>query len=109
MASGKTRGKGYKALCVKYKNQNSFGINKEAKIKRHLKKYPEDGVAALAVKTARKDTPTRQNIGSSGRHWSKQWKGFAHMLRLVGVVNAGHEVLTKYKRLERTVYDRPVK
>jgi hypothetical protein len=109
MASFKTRSKGSKALCVQYKAQNRYGINKELKLKRHLKKYPNDTVAQAALKTARKDTPVRQNITSGEHHWTKQWKDFAHTLRLVGVKDAGKQTLTKYMRLERSVYDRPVK
>lgn len=45
-----------KAQAVAYKALNRAGKNKQRKLERHLKKFPNDAVAAAAVKTARDHT-----------------------------------------------------
>lgn len=99
----KTRSAHHKALCKRYKEAKRYATNKVRKIERHLKKQPNDVVAQSALKAAKTATPSRQNITSCTPKWSREWKEFAHTLRICG--HKGSDALV-FMRAQRTVYDR---
>lgn len=100
MASAKTRSKHSQALCTQYKNENRYAKNKVKKIARHLKKQPNDKAAQAALKAAASAKPTRGVSAGANSKWSREWKDFAHLRRLLGYTE---NVLDTFAKLQRNV------
>lgn len=89
--SKKTRSskKAHKARYEMYKSQNRAAKNRELKLKRHLKKFPDDEQAQEALKVqrgVRRDKP-------KSKVWSAPLKRYAQQLAFVGM--NGHIAIEK--------------
>lgn len=100
MASAKTRSKHSQALCKQYQSENRYAKNKVRKIARHLKKQPNDKAAQAALKAAATAKPTRGHSAGENSKWSREWKEFAHLNRLLGHKD---NVLLTYAKLQRNI------
>ena len=77
MAGNQKRSRRGTGSYASYKNGLSFGKNKVAKLKRHLKAHPEDSVAAKALADHSK------NINPSARWGKKEGSSLSSSKRLI--------------------------
>lgn len=78
----KQQGKSQKEQFATYKTAGSYSKNKTAKLKRHLKRFPSDEQAAIALKSV-SATPTRKKPANSP--WSATTLKLATLFRSVGI------------------------
>lgn len=98
MAGAKSRSKHSQELCKAYRVENRCAKNKARKLKRHLKKYPNDAVAAAALKAGPGVTRKTPN----NPKWLHMDKYFAQLMRSFGYKG---DVLMKLKPVFSKAFD----
>ena len=77
----KSTSKAQQARAQAYKTNNTCAKNRKRKLERHLKKYPNDVTASVALK---KGPGYRRKKPNNSKLWTRQKKEYAHLLKTLG-------------------------